>query len=64
MFVLKNRINGILILSPGSYSRDWDLGVNFFPKHGRVAYQIEGGGGQNGIQVKCSPFGHNYDLEV
>ena len=35
------------------------LGVawgSFFPKHGRVAYQIEGNGEQNGEQVKCSPF--------
>ena len=26
-----------------------------FSKHGRVAYQIEGDGEQNGEQVKCSP---------
>ena len=47
MFVLKNKRNGIFIMSPGLYSRGWDLGllgVNFFffSKHGRVAYQIEG----------------------
>ena len=34
MFVLKNKRIGILIMSPGSYSRGWDFGlleVNFFP---------------------------------
>ena len=33
MFVLINKRNGIFIMSPGSYSRGWDLGllgVNFF----------------------------------
>ena len=36
MFVLKHKRNGILIMSPGSYSRGWDLGLlwdqnfNFF----------------------------------
>ena len=67
MFVLKNKRNGIFIMSPGSYSRGWDLGlleVNFFSKLGRVAYQIEGDGEQNGIQVKCSPYGQICDLEV
>ena len=47
----------------------WDLGllgVNIFIffKHGRVAYQIKGDGEQNGIQVKCSSYGHTCDLEV
>ena len=27
MFVLKNKRNGISIMSPGSYSRGWDLGL-------------------------------------
>ena len=27
MFVLKNKRNGIFIMSPGSYSRGWDLGL-------------------------------------
>ena len=53
MFVLKNKRNGIFIMSPGSYSRGWDLGLLggqiFFYKHGRVAYQIEG-------NPFCSPF--------
>ena len=40
------------------------MGVNFFPKHGRVAYQIEGDGEQNGTQVTCSPYGQTCDLEV
>ena len=40
------------------------LGVSFFFKHGRVAYQIEGDGEQNEIQVKCSPYGQTCDLEV
>ena len=34
MFVLKNKRNGIFIISPGSYSRGWDLGLlvgHFFP---------------------------------
>ena len=60
MFVLKNKRNGISIMSPGSYSRGGTWGclwVNFFSKHGRVAYQIEGDGEQNGEQVKCSPYG-------
>ena len=68
MFVLKNKRNGIFIMSPGSYSRGWDLGLlggQFrFSKHGRVAYQTEGDGEQNRIQVKCSPFGQTCDLEV
>ena len=45
----------------------WDLGllgVNFFPKHGRVAYQIEGDDEQNGIQVKFSPYGQTCGREV
>ena len=47
-------------MSPGSYYRGWDLGLlggqnlKKNPKNGRVAYQIEGDGKQNGIQVKCS----------
>ena len=43
------------------------LGVawgHFFPKHGRVAYQIEGNDEQNGIQVKFSPYGQTCDLKV
>ena len=70
MFVLKNKRNGNFIMSPGSYSRGWDLGLlwgqifYFFSKHGHVAYQIEGDGEQNGIQVKCSPYGQTCDLEV
>ena len=65
MFVPKNKINVIFIMSPGSYSRDGTWGclwVNFFSKHGRVAYQIEGDGEQNGEQVKCSPYGQTCDL--
>ena len=45
----------------------WDLGllgVILFSKHGRVAYQIEWGDEQNGIQVKFSPYGQTCDLEV
>ena len=70
MFVLKNKRNGIFILSPRSYSSGWDLGLlggqnfYFFSKHGRVAYQTEGDGEQNMIQVKCSPYGQTCDLEV
>ena len=54
-------------MSPGSYSRGWDLGLLvglFFSKHGHVAYQIEGDGEQNGEQVKCSPYGQTCDLKV
>ena len=36
----------------------------FFSKHGRIAYQIEGDDEQNGIQVKCSPYGQTCGLEV
>ena len=36
----------------------------FFSEHGRVAYQIEVDGEQNGIQVKFSPYGQTCDLEV
>ena len=40
-------------------------GQNFiFSKHGHVAYQIEGDCEQNGIQVKCSPYGQPSDLEM
>ena len=54
-------------MSPGLYSRGgtWGcLGSIFFPKHGRVAYQIEGDDEQNGIQVKFSPYGQTCDREV
>ena len=54
-------------MSPGSYSPGgtWGcLGSIFFLKHGRVAYQIEGGDEQNGIQVKFSPYGQTCDREV
>ena len=70
MFVLKNKGNGIFIMSPGSYSWGWDLGLLgvkifiFFSKHGRVAHQIEGDGQQNGIQFKFLPDGQTCDLEV
>ena len=43
------------------------LGVawgQFFPKHGCVAYQIEGDDEQNGIQVQFSPYGQTCDREV
>ena len=41
------------------------LWVNyFFSKHGRVAYQVEGDGEQNGEQVKCSPYSQTCDLKV
>ena len=43
------------------------LGSKFlfsFSKHGRVAYQIEGDGQQNGIQFKFLPAGQTCDLEV
>ena len=67
MFVLKNKRNGIFIMSPGSYSRNWDLWLlvgQFFSKLGRVAYQIEGDGEQNEEQVKCSAYGQTCDLKV
>ena len=54
-------------MSSGSYSRGgtWGcLGSIFFPKHGRVAYQIEGDDEQNGIQVKFSPYGQTCVREV
>ena len=55
-------------MSPGSHSRGWDLGLLggqfLFFKHGCVAYQTEGDGEQNRIQVKCSPYGQTCDLEV
>ena len=54
-------------MSPGSYSGGgtWGCwGSIFFPKHGRVAYQIEGDDAQNGIQVKFSPYGQTCDCEV
>ena len=50
-------------MSPGLYSRGWDLwllGVNFFS----VAYQIKWDGEHNGIQVKCAPYGQTCYLEV
>ena len=52
-------------MSPGSYSRGWDLGllgVNlFFPN--MVVWHIK----LKGIvsrKVKCSPYGQTCDLEV
>ena len=67
MFLLKNKRNGIFIMSPGSYSRGWDLGLlvgQFFSKHGCVAYQIKWDGQQNGEQVKYLPYGQTCDLKV
>ena len=67
MFVLKNKRNGISLcrlghtLGGGTWGCLW---VNFFYKHRRVAYQIEGDGEQNGVQVKCSPYGQTCDLKV
>ena len=54
-------------MSPRSYSRSGTsgcFGSNFFSKHGRVAYQIEGDDEQTRIQVKFSPYGQTCDLEV
>ena len=47
--------------TPGGWT--WGcLGLIFFPKHSRVAYQIVGDGEQDGIQVKFSPYGQTCDL--
>ena len=63
MFVLKNKRMRFSLCRLGR-SPGVRLGVNFFPKHGRVAYQIEGDDEQNGIQVKSSPYGQTCDREV
>ena len=66
MFVLKNKRMRFSLCRLGR-TPVWDLGllgVNFFSKHGRVAYQIEGDDEQKGIQVKFSPYGQTCDLEV
>ena len=39
-------------------------GVNFFSKHGHVAYQIDGDDEQDRIQVKFSSHGQTGDLGV
>ena len=55
MFVLKNKRMRFSLCRLGR-TPGVGLGVawgHFFPKHGRVAYQIEGDDEQNGIQVKC-----------
>ena len=54
--------DGIFILSPGSCPRGRTLGalgvprgsINFFFKHGHVAYQIDGDDEQNKMQVTFS----------
>ena len=66
MFVLKNKRMRFSYVA-WVVLQGWDLGllgVNFFPKHGRVAYQIEADDEQNGIQVKFSPYGQTCDREV
>ena len=66
MFVLKNKRMRFHYVA-WVVLKGWDLGllgVNFFFKHGRVAYQIEGDDEQNGLQVKFSPYGQTCDLEV
>ena len=42
----------------------WGCLGSFFSKHGRVAFQIEGDGKQNGIQVISSPYGQTCELET
>ena len=67
MFVLKNKRNGIFIMSPESYSRGWDLGLlvgHFFPNMVVWHIKLKGIGEQNGEQVKCSPYGQTCDLKV
>ena len=68
LIVLTNKRIGILIMSPGSYPRGgtWGCWMSkiYFSKHGHVAYLIEGDGEQNGVQVKCSPYGQTCVLEM
>ena len=62
MFVHKNKRNVAWVILQGV-----GLGVawgQIFFQNGRVAYHIEGDDEQNGIQVKCSPYGQTCDLEV
>ena len=66
MFVLKNKRMRFSLCRLGR-TPGVGLGVawgHLFSKHGRVAYQIEWGDEQNGIQVKFSPYGQTCDLEV
>ena len=66
MFVLKNKRIKFSLCRLGR-TPGVGLGVAwviFFPKHGRVAYQIEGDDEQNGIQVKFSLYGQTCDREV
>ena len=66
MFVLKNKRMRFSLCRLGRIP-GVGLGVawgHFFPKHGRVAYQIEEDDEQNGIQVKFSPYGQTCDREV
>ena len=39
-------------------------GVNFFFKHGHLAYQIDGDDEQNRMQVTFSSYGQTGDLRV
>ena len=66
MFVLKNKRMRFSLCRLGC-TPGVRLGVargQFFSKHGRVAYQIEGDDEQNAIQVKFSPYAQTCDLEV
>ena len=66
MFVLKNKRMRFSLCRLGR-TPGVGLGIawgHFFPKHGRVAYKIEGDDEQNGIQVKFSPYGQTCDREV
>ena len=66
MFVLKNKRMRFSLCRLGG-TPGVALGVawgHFFPKHGHVAYQIEGDDEQNGMQVKFPPYGQTCDREV
>ena len=60
MFVLKNKRNGILIMSPGSYSREWDLGLLvgqfFFPKMVVWHIKLKGMVSRTGNKLNVHPM--------
>ena len=71
MFCLFSQIKEMrfLLCRLGHTPRGWDLGLLggqncILFKHGHVANQIKGDSNQNGIQVKCSPYGQTCELEM
>ena len=59
MFVLKNKRNGIFIMSPGEYSRGWDFGLlvgQFFPNMVVWHIKLKGMVSRTGKKLNVHPM--------